>query len=230
MDGQTKPSCLLLTTQNEFFAASIELFARQYFDVRLASRHSWEECRITPEIAQIVDGGVDYLFSFLSPIIVPQAMLDKTKRLNINVHPAPPEYPGIGAASLALYDNRKTFGATAHIMEEKVDTGRILSVKRVPVYENDTCETLDSRARLASVSLMEEIMAAAAKDKLPVCEERWQGTVMTRKKFRQWMTLPPDATEEEVNRKIRALRHRTFPGPFVTFHGHIFGYREDYNK
>ena len=37
----------------------------------------------------------DLLISYISPWIVPKAILDKTKRWNINFHPGSPEYPGI---------------------------------------------------------------------------------------------------------------------------------------
>ena len=44
----------------------------------------------------------DLLISYISPWIVPKAVLDKTKRWNINFHPGPPEYPGIGCFNFAI--------------------------------------------------------------------------------------------------------------------------------
>jgi methionyl-tRNA formyltransferase len=232
MNKQQKYSCILLTTNNEFLSSPVELFARQYFDVLLVSKHSWADSKITDKIANVMDSGnVDYLFSFLSPVIVPQSLLLKTKKLNINIHPAPPEYPGVGSASFAIYDEKTSYGTTAHIMEEKVDTGRILKVTRFPIYDNDTCETLDNRSRIHAITLAEEIMVCIAQEKeFPFCDEQWQGRVMTRKEFKLWMIISSNAIEEEVNKKIKALRHRSLAGPYINFHGHLFGYKEDYNK
>ena len=67
-------------------------------------------------------GPRDILVSYLSPWIIPGKILDKTKLWNINFHPAPPEYPGIGCFNFAIYNREKSYGVTAHLMAEKVDT------------------------------------------------------------------------------------------------------------
>jgi len=73
------------------------------------------------------------LISYISPWIVPNKVLSNTIKWNINFHPGPPEYPGIGCFNYAIYDSAKQFGATAHIMKPKVDTGEIIGVNRFPM-------------------------------------------------------------------------------------------------
>jgi len=111
-------------------------------------------------------------------------------------------------------------------MEENVDAGRILKVARFPVLPDDTCESLDFRARRHALILMQDIMDKCSQEEdVWECNENWSGTTMTREKFGKWMTLSLHATEEETGRKIRALRHSTLAGPYVLFHGYKFGYR-----
>ncbi|MCK5346414.1 MAG: hypothetical protein KAR20_23550, partial [Candidatus Heimdallarchaeota archaeon] len=74
-----------------------------------------------PEEAKNIES--DLVLSYLSPWIVPKHILEKTTKWNINFHPGPPEYPGIGCFNFALYDEANEYGVTAHIMEEKVDSG-----------------------------------------------------------------------------------------------------------
>ena len=62
-----------------------------------------------------------------------------------NFHPGPPEYPGIGCTNFAIYDAASTFGVTCHHMNPKVDTGNMVSVKRFPLYDNDTVFSLTQR-------------------------------------------------------------------------------------
>jgi len=72
----------------------------------------------------------DYIFSYLSPWIIPQGLLERAKKGAINWHPGPPEYPGIGCTNFAVYNDEKVYGITCHYMVDKVDTGKIIEVKR----------------------------------------------------------------------------------------------------
>ena len=84
----------------------------------------------------------DLLISYISPWIVPANILNKTKKWNINFHPGPPEYPGIGCFNFAIYNSEKEFGSTAHIMEKRVDTGEIIGVERFGMSDIETVESL----------------------------------------------------------------------------------------
>ncbi|MCL1972500.1 MAG: phosphoribosylglycinamide formyltransferase [Endomicrobia bacterium] len=69
----------------------------------------------------------------------------------LNIHPALlPKYGGKGMyghfVHQAVIDGReKQSGATAHFVDENYDTGKIIIQKEVPVFENDTQETLAKR-------------------------------------------------------------------------------------
>ena len=61
----------------------------------------------------------DIIISYLSSLILPVAVLKKTKKYNINFHPGPPKYPGIGCFNYAIFNKDKFYGCTAHIMKKK---------------------------------------------------------------------------------------------------------------
>ena len=71
----------------------------------------------------------DYLISYISDIIIPAKILKRTRIYNINFHPGPPNYPGIGCFNFAIYNEEKNYGCTVHLMEPSVDTGQIINVK-----------------------------------------------------------------------------------------------------
>ena len=56
-------------------------------------------------------------------------MLGLAKKLNINFHPSPPRYRGVGGFNLAILNSDKEFGVTAHLMTSKVDDGLIIDMK-----------------------------------------------------------------------------------------------------
>ena len=162
-----------------------------------------------------------YVFNFLSPRILRQPILS---RETVNFHPASPDYPGVGSASMALFDDVPVFGATAHRMEDEPDTGDILLVERFPVQTDDNCETLSQRAEESCLNLLREMAKnisehGALPDPSP---ERWSRKPVTRKDFNEWLVLDTENTEA-FERKIRCARHSKYPGPYVIVHGHKFG-------
>lgn len=64
----------------------------------------------------------------------------------INIHPALlPSFPGLNAQRRALEHGVKISGATVHFVDEGTDTGPIIVQSAVPVYDDDSEETLRAR-------------------------------------------------------------------------------------
>jgi len=190
--------------------------AREHLTLRhILLSDDWDEWKGTI-------GGLSgrFVFNFLSPRILHQPVLS---RETVNFHPASPDYPGIGSASMALFDRVETFGATAHRMADEPDTGDILLVERFPVQPDDTCETLPQRAGESCLNLLRK-MARHIREHgaLPEASgERWSRKPITRKEFEEWLVLDTE-DPETFERKIRCARNSKYPGPYVIVHGHKF--------
>ena len=64
----------------------------------------------------------------------------------MNIHPALlPSFPGLNVQKKALEYGVKFSGCTVHFVDEAVDAGPIIIQAVVPVYDNDTEETLAKR-------------------------------------------------------------------------------------
>lgn len=69
----------------------------------------------------------------------------------VNIHPALlPKYGGKGMFGRHVHEavikaGDKESGATVHLVDERYDNGKILEQVRVPVYEDDSAETLAAR-------------------------------------------------------------------------------------
>lgn len=212
----TKPGCVLLTGHQEHLSESAISFAQQCLDVRAVVR---------PEDGPLYEQALadlhpDYVFSFLNDRILTGPLLNCR---NVNFHPAPPEWPGRGSASLALYHGSAVFGATAHVMTAKVDTGPILAVKRFPILPEESCESLFSRAEHACLDLFFDVLTHVAQhgDLPGPTGVVWQGKAMSRMEFEQWLILDP-SDRDAFMKKIRAARHSRFPGPYIIIHGQKF--------
>ena len=152
----------------------------------------------------------EYLISYLSPWIVPEALLRRVQRASINFHPGPPEYPGIGCTNFALYEDATVYGVTCHHMATRVDTGPIISVRRFPVHPSETVLSLTQRCYAAIAELFYEMAdLILAGGPLPVSSERWTRRPFRRDELNALCRLTPDMSQEEIRRRVRAT---TFPG------------------
>ena len=214
-----KFTCVLLSTDDEYLAEAAEIFAGTLFDIRQSSRYGRQETLLSHEVREVMrNGEVDFLFSFLCPVIIKESELTAVRVAPINFHPAPPRYPGVGSASYAIYHEDTTFGVTAHVMDSMVDSGKIIKTLEFPISESDTCETLSGRAKSYTLFLFFEVLAElAGTGKVTDCGKRWGGKAITRKDFERWMTVSPDDPTEEIERKIKALRHSRYSEPYVKF-------------
>lgn len=221
---RTKPTAILLLGGPSDLARGAKEFCQKRFYLVHSSYYERQARQLSDRVYQSVQThSVDYLFNFLSPVIVPKKILERIRRSAINFHPAPPEWPGVGSASYALYEGEKTFGVTAHIMEEKVDRGRIIRVQRFPIRKNDFCDTLFNRALAKTLQLFTFVLNdLATKNTLPTSRIQWKRRARTRAEFEQWMILHLNDPISEIRKKIRAVHHATFPGPFIEVEGYRF--------
>ena len=216
---KTRYTCVLLSTDDDYLADAAESFAGTLFDVRHSSRYGRQETNLADDVYIVMaSGAVDFLFSFLCPVIIKEKQLTAARVAPINFHPAPPKYPGVGSASYAIYHNDSTFGVTAHVMEPVVDSGMIIKTIEFPISLGDTCETLFDRARNYSLFLFYDVLAElTVSGEVTGSGRQWLGTAITRKDFENWMTVSPNDPAEEIERKIRALRHSCFSEPYVKY-------------
>ncbi len=78
--------------------------------------------------------------------IVTSVLIQEFPMRIMNIHPALlPSFPGLHAQRKALEYGVKFSGCTVHFVTEDVDAGPIIIQAVVPVYENDTEETLRER-------------------------------------------------------------------------------------
>ena len=169
----------------------------------------------------------DILISYMSPWIIPEKILNKTKLWNINFHPGPPNYSGIGCTNFALYNREKIYGVTAHLMEKKVDSGKIIGVKRFSILESDNVYTLTLKSYGFMLSLFFEILDYIVKNnKLPECNEKWTKAPYTRKQLEELCIITTNMSEEEVKRRVKATQFPGMPGAYIKLYNYKFEYNE----
>jgi phosphoribosylglycinamide formyltransferase-1 len=78
--------------------------------------------------------------------VVGKPLIKRFPNRIMNIHPALlPSFPGLRGQRQAIDYGVKISGCTVHFVDEGVDTGPIIIQAAVPVYEDDTEETLSER-------------------------------------------------------------------------------------
>lgn len=81
----------------------------------------------------------------------------------VNIHPSLlPKFPGLDAWKQALVAGERVTGCTVHYVDSGVDSGEIIAQREVPVFLNDTPETLHARIQVAERELYPEVIAQLA--------------------------------------------------------------------
>ncbi len=75
--------------------------------------------------------------------LVSKRFIEKFKNKIVNIHPSLlPKFKGLNTYSRVLKDNEKKTGCTVHYVNEKLDSGSIISQKGFFIERNDNEETL----------------------------------------------------------------------------------------
>lgn len=95
--------------------------------------------------------------------LVGRTLLNAFKHRIINIHPSLlPSFKGLDAQKQALEYGVKVSGCTVHIVTAKMDDGPILGQRVVPVFEDDTVDSLTQRILVQEHQLLPEVIQSIA--------------------------------------------------------------------
>lgn len=150
-DGRIEAkACCVIASKDGVYA--LERAKQAGVDTYVVPSRTLSQADRDAELIRILDGyGVDYVvlagyLSILSPTFVA-----RYPRRILNIHPALlPKFGGAGMYGIhvheAVLDAHETeSGATVHYVDDGTDTGEIILQGSVPVFADDTPETLQKR-------------------------------------------------------------------------------------
>lgn len=167
----------------------------------------------------------DILFCFSHNIIVPNEILEKL-HLAVNVHAAPPEYPGRDVHHFAIYNQEKKYGATFHKMDGKVDSGEIYDVIRFEINSDINSENLLDLANNAAMQLLERNLPRVINNViLKPIDEKWGKIKYTRKMFLQMCQISKDISRKELDKRIKAFHVQGYENLKINLYGKTFVFK-----
>jgi methionyl-tRNA formyltransferase len=150
--------------------------------------------------------------------IIPPWMLQLPKHGNINLHASIlPKYRGAAPIQWAIANGEMVTGVTTMRIDEGLDSGDILLQQEMPIFDEDTSETLAPKLAALGADLMIETLRGLQ-----------AGTVQPQKQDNARATLAPILKKEdgridfgrsaqEIYNRLRGFQ--PWPGAFTTFRG-----------
>ena len=161
----------------------------------------------------------DYIFCFRSYHILKKKILNKVKIAPINFHPGTPNYRGIGCINYALFENSKEFGCTAHIIEEKVDHGKIIDVRKFKIKKNMNLQNSLNKTHKIMFAQAKKIIRELNNSKNSKILDiwirknkklKWSNKIKMRKELDKFYEIKLKKEKVRIENKVRATYFKNY--------------------
>jgi phosphoribosylglycinamide formyltransferase-1 len=124
-------------------------------------------------VAALKDHGVEIVCLAGYMRLLSSYFIESYRNRILNVHPSLlPAFPGLDAHRQILEHGVKWTGCTVHLVDETLDGGPIIGQQVVPVFEDDTEETLAARILEQEHQLYPEALALIVSGKYEIVGRR----------------------------------------------------------
>ena len=163
----------------------------------------------------------DYIVSYLFPKKIPNSILKNSRLLALNFHPSTPDYPGIGCTNYAIYNKESEFGATCHIINQKIDSGPIISVEKFKVSKNETLISLTNKTYSIMYKMFIKIITKILDNRTIKQSNKikWKGKPKTRKDFANFLKMDLNMSKKEMINRIKATTYPNYQSAYLEVNG-----------
>lgn len=138
-----------------------ELITGRNIPVYCVSNHNNDNCK------ELLEANKPDVLVLGGTRIIKPKILEVPSRATVNAHPGLlPWLRGSASVGWALYKDMPQ-GATAHFIDPGIDTGDIIVARELPVYHQDTYESLNYRVGILAGELMAEAVTFLANGEAP---------------------------------------------------------------
>lgn len=178
----------------------------------------------------------DYIFSFRNLFFLPISLIKSASKAAINFHPGPPEYPGSGSVNFALFNEDKKFGITAHLMNELIDQGKIIKIKRFAITKNETLQSLTRKTHLHLFEMALELITKLHNEpsfltRILSIDSKytWKGSAKKIKELNNLQVVNFKTSKDVLERIIKSSHSNEYPVN-IKLHGYNFTYHDGLEK
>lgn len=150
--------------------------------------------------------------------ILPTEVLNMTKYGCINIHASLlPEYRGAAPIQWAVIDGLKETGITIMQMDEGLDTGDIINVKKIPIDKKETGGSLFDKLALLGPELLLDTLKLIEEGKVNAIKQDESKSSYAKKLDKKTGLIDFNQTSESIERLVRGLD--PWPSAYTYFAG-----------
>jgi len=168
-----------------------------------------------PYLEDIELGDVDLLISYLSRKKIGEPLLSHPRLGCINFHPGwLPEFGGACGYNIAILENVKQYGCTAHFMTAQIDRGDIIDRRAVYLDRNETAYSLAIKTYEEMFTLFQKVLRSiecGTVKRTPQFNTRY----MKWEDVEKLRYILPGDSPETIDRKKRAFHFPPYKGAEV---------------
>lgn len=163
---------------------------------------------------------------------VSQILSEKQLKLfsmSINIHSASPDFPGRDPHHYASYNNSSTYGAVAHFMTPKVDSGGIIDAEIIDSKECDSSWEYLKIGDQCSLTLMSRVLKKIDNnDNISENGMHWGPKKTKRSDLIEYSRISLFNTKEEVRRKYKSFQENIdHKNLYIDIHGLRFRFEKE---
>lgn len=163
---------------------------------------------------------IDLVVSYLFWKKIKEPVISSPKLGCINFHPAIlPDWKGTAGYNIAILEKLKEWGATAHFIEESIDTGPIIEIFKFHFdYRIETALSLEEKTMSIQKDLFKKIFLDLIEGKeLRGFKQEKKGIYISRRKMEEMKQI--DINNDDIDLKIRAFWFPPYTGANITIKG-----------
>lgn len=166
-------------------------------------------------------GYIDLVISYLFWRKIKEPLISSPKYGCINFHPAIlPDWRGTAGYNIAILNKLSEWGATAHYVNEDIDTGDIIKVYKFNFdYRYETAMSLEEKTQKIQMDLYKSVLTdVMEKGKLSaVKQEANEGIYISKKEMLEMSNINLDY--DDIDLKIRAFWFPPYTGANIEVNG-----------
>lgn len=169
-------------------------------------------------------GEIDLVVSYLYWRKIRKPLIEGPKYGCINFHPAIlPDWRGTAGYNMAILNKLPAWGATAHYVDESIDTGSIIRIYKFNFdYRIETAQSLEKKTQEIQVDLFKsvilDVMEHGRLEAIPQKSE--DGVYISRDEMNSMKEIKLDnIANEDIDLKIRAFWFPPYDGAFIELNG-----------
>ena len=132
----------------------------------------------------------------------------------------------IGCFNFALYNNEKNYGVTAHLMSERVDTGKIIKERKFKIKKNSDVKMILEKSYIEMFKLYKEILNMIEKNQVKFSSTKWKRKPYKRSELNNLSKINYNDTKSTVLKKIRCTYYEGKPKPYTLIKGFKFNFEK----